>query len=248
MGGQLAIKGSAGRASRRRSHCAQVQAFYEKHPYPPGRRSGGLPPTWTRERRRADAHLFWPDEAYRDDRSILVAGCGTSQAAKHALRWPRRGDRHRRQRRKHRGDRKAEAQVRPRQSRGAPVAARAVAELGRSFDHIVCTGVLHHLPDPGAGLRALRDVLEPDGAMHLMVYAPYGRAGVYMLQDYCRRLGIGTTTAEIRDLAAALRRFHRIIRCNRCCARRRISRTRPGWPMRCCTRRTGPIRFRSCSN
>jgi hypothetical protein len=41
--------------------------------------------------------------------------------------------------------------------------------------------------------------------MHLMVYAPYGRAGVYLLQDYCRRLGIGTTRAEIRDLAASLR-------------------------------------------
>ena len=29
--------------------------------------------------------------------------------------------------------------------------------------------------------------------MHLMVYAPYGRTGVYMLQDFCRRLGIRAT-------------------------------------------------------
>ena len=79
-----------------------------------------------------------------------------------------------------------------------------MGELGRSFDKIVCTGVLHHLPDPDAGLRALREVLEPDGAMHLMVYAAYGRAGVYMLQDYCRRLGIGHTDKEIRDLANTL--------------------------------------------
>ena len=78
------------------------------------------------------------------------------------------------------------------------------AELGRSFEHVICTGVLHHLPDPDRGLRSLRDVLEPEGAMHLMVYAPYGRAGVYLLQDYCRRLGIGTTATEIRDLAASL--------------------------------------------
>ena len=70
---------------------------------------------------------------------------------------------------------------------------------------MVCTGVLHHLPDPDAGLRALRDVLEPAGALHVMVYAPYGRAGVYMLQDYCRRLGIGATATEIRDLAASLK-------------------------------------------
>ena len=26
----------------------------------------------------------------------------------------------------------------------------------------------------------------PDGAMHLMVYAPYGRTGIYMLQEFCR--------------------------------------------------------------
>jgi hypothetical protein len=38
-----------------------------------------------------------------------------------------------------------------------------------------------------------------------MVYAPYGRAGVYLLQDYCRRLGIGGTMREIRDLAATLK-------------------------------------------
>ena len=40
------------------------------------------------QRRRADYHLFWPGRAYREDHSILIAGCGTSQAAKHALRWP----------------------------------------------------------------------------------------------------------------------------------------------------------------
>jgi hypothetical protein len=40
--------------------------------------------------------------------------------------------------------------------------------------------------------------------MYVMVYAPYGRTGVYMLQDYCRRLGIGTSEQEVRDLIAAL--------------------------------------------
>ena len=76
------------------------------------------------------------------------------------------------------------------------------SELASSFEHIICTGVLHHLSSPEGGLRALHDVLEPEGAMHLMVYAPYGRAGVYMLQEYCRRLGIGTSSEEIRALAA----------------------------------------------
>ena len=56
------------------------------------------------------------------------------------------------------------------------------------FDYIDCCGVLHHLPDPAAGVRALLSVLAPGGGMGLMVYAPYGRTGVYMLQDALRRL------------------------------------------------------------
>ena len=75
---------------------------------------------------------------------------------------------------------------------------------GRRFDQIVCTGVLHHLANPRVGLEALRDVLAPDGAMHLMVYAPHGRTGVYMLQEFCRRVGIPATDEGISELAAAL--------------------------------------------
>src|SRR5271167_4518177 len=71
------------------SIAARVAEFYERHPYPPPaddldvyRRS------WDERRRRAESHLFWPAEPYRDDRSILVAGCGTTQAAHYAVRWP----------------------------------------------------------------------------------------------------------------------------------------------------------------
>ena len=38
-----------------------------------------------------------------------------------------------------------------------------------------------------------------------MVYAPYGRTGIYMLQEFCRRLGIHAADGEIRDLIAALK-------------------------------------------
>jgi len=51
------------------------------------------------------------------------------------------------------------------------------------FDYIDCCGVLHHLPEPEAGLAALEGVLAAGGGMGLMVYAPHGRTGVYMVQD-----------------------------------------------------------------
>ena len=51
------------------------------------------------------------------------------------------------------------------------------------FDYIDCCGVLHHLPEPAEGLAALVSVLAPGGGMGLMVYAPHGRTGVYMVQE-----------------------------------------------------------------
>jgi SAM-dependent methyltransferase len=69
---------------------------------------------------------------------------------------------------------------------------RSLLELPGSglgpFDYIDCCGVLHHLPDPQAGLKALLSVLAPGGGMGLMVYAPHGRTGIYMLQDGLRLL------------------------------------------------------------
>ncbi|MGZ6015408.1 MAG: class I SAM-dependent methyltransferase [Phenylobacterium sp.] len=184
-----------------------MSAFYERHPYPPprddlddSRRLWDLP--W----RRAESHLFWPGEPYRDDRSILVAGCGTSQAAKYALRWPNAEvvgidvsansiQFTARLKRRHGLDNLEVRQL--------PV--ERAAELARAFDHVVCTGVLHHLADPDAGLAALREVTAPRGALHLMVYAPFGRYGVYLLQDYCRRLGVRPTSKDIGELVASLK-------------------------------------------
>ena len=185
----------------------EVRDFYDRHPYPPPVKGlNGYRRQWQDESlHRANYHLFWPAKPYREELEILVAGCGTSQAAKYALRQP------------------AARVV------GIDVSATSiqetekliqkyeltnlellqlpverVQEMDRQFDKIICTGVLHHLPDPDVGLRALRDVLKPDGAIHLMVYAPYGRAGIYMLQEYCRRLGIGASEEEITELAATL--------------------------------------------
>jgi SAM-dependent methyltransferase len=54
----------------------------------------------------------------------------------------------------------------------------AVAELGQRFDYIVCSGVLHHLPDPEAGWAALVDILAPGGAMQVALYSRIARLSV----------------------------------------------------------------------
>lgn len=75
------------------------------------------------------------------------------------------------------------------------------------FDYIDCCGVLHHLPDPAAGLAALASVLAPGGGMGLMVYAPHGRTGVYMVQDALRLLApAGQPPAERLDVARRVMR------------------------------------------
>jgi SAM-dependent methyltransferase len=186
---------------------AEVQDFYERYPYPrPLDNLDDYRLRWQdRGRRRADFHLFWPAASYKESGRILVAGCGTSQAAKHALRWPNAhvtGIDSSATSVRCTEDLKRKHDLANLDVQQLPI--ERAGELAKTFDHIVCTGVLHHLEDPGAALRALRDVLEPHGALHLMVYAPYGRAGVYMLQEFCRLAGVPTSDDGIRQLIAAL--------------------------------------------
>src|SRR5208283_3722980 len=176
-----------------RSHdvAEEVRDFYERYPYPrPIDKLDKYRALWQdRQRRRADYHLFWPSRPYREDYSILIAGCGTSQAAKHALRWPAAqvvGIDFSATSVRCTEELKRKYNLNNLQVHQLPI--EKVGDLEANFDQIVCTGVLHHLADPDAGLRALRSVLKPDGAMHLMVYAPYGRTGIYMLQEFCRRI------------------------------------------------------------
>ena len=184
-----------------------VKDFYERYPYPrptddlDNYRRRWLDPN----RRRADFHLFWPDKPYTEARTILIAGCGTSQAAKHAARSPAArvvGIDFSATSVRHTEDLRRKYDLINLDVHQLPI--DRIGDLEMTFDEIVCTGVLHHLVNPESALRALRDVLDPDGAMHLMVYTPYGRAGIYMLQEFCRGIGIQASDDEIRDLAVAL--------------------------------------------
>ena len=189
------------------SRSEEVRDFYERMPYPaPLTSLDGYRDLYKNpNRRRAEFHLMWPAKQPRAGLEILIAGCGTSQAARYALREPDArivaidvsdtSLRHTRELQRKYNLENLELHQLP---------IERVHEFGRSFDLVVCTGVLHHLSDPDCGLRALRDVLRPSGAMRLMVYARYARAGIYMMQEYCRLLEISVSATDLRSLGAVL--------------------------------------------
>ena len=55
--------------------------------------------------------------------------------------------------------------------------------LEGKFDLINCVGVLHHLPDPQAGIKALAEKLAEGGIMHIFVYGELGRWEIQLMQQ-----------------------------------------------------------------
>ncbi len=155
---------------------------------------------------------IWPHGAVPAGLRILVAGCGANQAAILARANPAASvlgidlsgqaiAHHERLKKAHKLHNLELLQV----------AVEDVGTLGREFDYIVTTGVLHHLADPAAGLEALRQVLAPQGAISVMLYGRHRRAGVYMVQEALRRLGAERTpegVALARDVVAHLPEWH----------------------------------------
>jgi len=156
--------------------------------------------------------VLWPCGRPSGPLKILVAGCGTVQAA--YVAFNNRGD-------EVVGIDLSEASLaheRFLQDKHGLSKLRLfkgdlldVASLGSDFDVIICTGVLHHMANPGAGLGALRGVLASDGVMVLMVYGATVRTGVYMLQDAFRRMGIAQSpdgVASVRQILGELPSRH----------------------------------------
>lgn len=149
--------------------------------------------------------MFWPDRDYRPDLDILVAGCGTNQAAVIAFNNPEAKivaldvsgpslDHHAYLKAKHSLD-NLELHILP---------VEEVQQLGRDFDLIISTGVLHHLASPAKGLSALASCLRPDGVAALMLYARFGRIGVEMLQSVFREMGLEQNETSLLMVREAL--------------------------------------------
>jgi SAM-dependent methyltransferase len=142
---------------------------------------------------------LWPDRDYKPDLDILIAGCGTNQAAVFAYRNPDAKvvgvdisqpslDHQRYLKEKH-GLWNLELHLLP---------IEELPTLGLDFDLIVSTGVLHHLTDPLAGMKALAGSLRKDGAIGLTLYAKYGRVGVELLQSVFRDMGLDQGEASVQ--------------------------------------------------
>ncbi|MCW5752196.1 MAG: class I SAM-dependent methyltransferase [Alphaproteobacteria bacterium] len=102
----------------------------------------------------------------------------------------------------------AEARIARRGLRNVRFVTGSLLEVARlapgPFHYVDCCGVLHHLPDPDAGLLALVSVLAPDGALGLMLYGELGRTGVYPMQRALRLLAADLPPAEQVRLARRL--------------------------------------------
>lgn len=193
-----------------------VAAQYERWTYPPAHTDlESLPltgPHSTYKDFRSLHTAYWPTESYREDRDILVAGCGTMAAACYAYMYPAArvvGIDLSAASLAHEQLLKDKYRLANLSLHRLPI--EQVGSLGLSFDFIASHGVLHHLADPVAGLRALREVLRRDGVIAVMLYAKYGRAGVYMLQDLFRLLGAQQDTAGValaRETLATLPPTH----------------------------------------
>lgn len=149
--------------------------------------------------------IFWPNQVYQPEMDILVAGCGTNQAPTLAYTNPQARvvgidisqeslDHGRYLQHKH-GLKNLELVLLP---------IEEVGSLGRDFDLIVSSGVLHHMASPQAGMNSLAAVLRPDGVAAIMLYARYGRIGVEMMQAVFHDMGLRQDEDSLRLVRSGL--------------------------------------------
>jgi SAM-dependent methyltransferase len=81
-----------------------------------------------------------------------------------------------------------------------------LAQLPGQFDYINSVGVLHHLPDPIAGIQAVAKKLAPGGLFHIFVYAEIGRWEIQLMQQAIAMLQ-GEKRGDYRDGVAVGRKI-----------------------------------------
>jgi 2-polyprenyl-3-methyl-5-hydroxy-6-metoxy-1,4-benzoquinol methylase len=180
----------------------QVRQQYEENPYPRWVHAAGqVTPVsidqYVREQCPAGAHA---PLGKTDGLEILVAGCGTGQIAIASAQ-------------KYLGARVLAVDLSLSSlcyaKRNTPPSLAAqieyaqadilkLATIGRSFDVIDCSGVLHHMADPLEGWRILLTLLRPGGLLHLGFYSEAGRKDVVAARSFIAERDFGSTPPEIR--------------------------------------------------
>jgi SAM-dependent methyltransferase len=82
---------------------------------------------------------------------------------------------------------------------------RTLGSWDRRFDVVESVGVLHHLPDWVAGLRVLRGLLRPGGAVRLGLYAERARQDVVAARAFVADRGLPSSPVGLREARRALR-------------------------------------------
>ena len=77
-----------------------------------------------------------------------------------------------------------------------------LGQLDKSFDFVMCSGVLHHMQDPEAGLKVLLSLLKPKGIMNIGLYSEYARQTVVKLRDLVAEKGWKPDQQGIRAFRA----------------------------------------------
>jgi SAM-dependent methyltransferase len=195
----------------------QVRQQYEDLPYPPRDpkdEKSRLIRTWLDALPMINHYCFAGKQDFRDRFRVLVAGGGTGDATIFLAEQLRRTNAEI----VHLDLSKASIEVARQRARVRGLdnitwvneSLLALPALGLApFDYINCSGVLHHLADPDAGLRALLAVLKEAGALGIMVYAQHGRAGVYQMQALMRLINqnepdAARKIANTRDVLTSL--------------------------------------------
>jgi SAM-dependent methyltransferase len=184
-----------------------INRQYEKWPYPAPIRDleAWLENNWQWFDPSHAHRILWPDREYKPDLDILIAGCGTNQAAVFA--YTNRAAKvvavdvsqpsldHEQYLKDKHGLKNLELHRLP---------IEELPTLGLAFDLVVSTGVLMVMAHPQAGMNALAQCVRRDGAIGLMLYAQHGRFGVYLLQSVFRELGLRQDEASLRMVKEAI--------------------------------------------
>lgn len=202
-----------------------VSAFYDRFPFPGDPLQDGPPPgynwRWCHRSVLAATHGLIP--AGLDQPRILDAGCGTGVSTDYLCHLNPGAD--------VLGvdiSEGALAVARERCARsGAAQQVSSLRQEQRSlldlqgegpFDYINSVGVLHHLDQPEAGLKALAARLAPQGLLHLFLYADAGRWEIHRTQKALTLLQVGTGADGLRlgrDLFETLPESNRLARHHR---------------------------------